>query len=479
MSEGNDAGGFSKSRSVLGDVTNRLGKRGFYEREKSGVKSYSLNDKDNVKHVRVSPRQCTDLDLLKGDVLSRISKVSAENNKGLNVKDSDSSFAFSERSIDVEAELTCGYGNSEEINGENAVKLIERKADSPSVNPMFAADNVSVNTIGDTSSSVHEELTMRDKIGSRNGKGSSFTDLEMGRIINFVDSEAGGSLPFAKFDSLKGYKMLEIPNVVAEKSNVVEVARKSSGDVASNITKISKSSYLNLLDLGRGNAFECANIKAKNKLGDVASANTSSTVSDTGSDCLLDCINRDAGEAKVSLESTQKNFANHLNEVEGHNADNFITSQFDAINCAIFPDSQESKIFGVEKSSESKKKKYPYMGGGVDAIKTCSCSFCTKAAYIWLDLNYQDIKGRVSATRKSQKEASILAERSRMTKGTEKHDSERSARISKLEIDLMHQWKFLFQHMAGIWGQEGDHLETTLSPLTDLREKCKRDLGSD
>ncbi|XP_075510364.1 uncharacterized protein LOC142546498 isoform X2 [Primulina tabacum] len=449
MSEGNDAGGFSKSRSVLGDVTNRLGKRGFYEREKSGVKSYSLNDKDNVKHVRVSPRQCTDLDLLKGDVLSRISKVSAENNKGLNVKDSDSSFAFSERSIDVEAELTCGYGNSEEINGENAVKLIERKADSPSVNPMFAADNVSVNTIGDTSSSVHEELTMRDKIGSRNGKGSSFTDLEMGRIINFVDSEAGGSLPFAKFDSLKGYKMLEIPNVVAEKSNVVEVARKSSGDVASNITKISKSSYLNLLDLGRGNAFECANIKAKNKL------------------------------AKVSLESTQKNFANHLNEVEGHNADNFITSQFDAINCAIFPDSQESKIFGVEKSSESKKKKYPYMGGGVDAIKTCSCSFCTKAAYIWLDLNYQDIKGRVSATRKSQKEASILAERSRMTKGTEKHDSERSARISKLEIDLMHQWKFLFQHMAGIWGQEGDHLETTLSPLTDLREKCKRDLGSD
>ncbi|XP_073044619.1 uncharacterized protein [Primulina eburnea] len=449
MSEGNDAGGFSKSRSVLGDVTNRLGKRGFSEREKSVVKSYSLNDKDTVKHVRVSPRQCTDLDLLKGDVLSRISKVSTENNEGLNVQDWDSSLAFSERSIDVEAELTCGYGNNEEINGKNAVKLIERKADSPSVNPMFAADNVSVNTIGDTSSSVHDALTMRDKIGSRNCEDSSFTDLEMGRIINFVNSEAGGSLPFAKFDSLKGYKMLEIPNAVTEKSNVVEVARKNSGDVASNITKISKSSYLNLLDLGRGNVFECANVKAKNKL------------------------------AKVSLESTQKNFVNHLNEVEGHNADNFITSQSDAVNCAIFPDSQESRIFGVENSSESKKKKYPYMGGGVDAIKTCSCSFCTKAAYIWLDLNYQDIKGRVSATRKSQKEASILAEKSCMTKGTEKHDSERSTRISKLEIDLMHLWKFLFQHMAGIWGQEGDHLETTLSPLTDLREKCKRDLGSD
>ncbi|XP_073289136.1 uncharacterized protein [Primulina huaijiensis] len=449
MSEGNDAGGFSKSRSVLGDVTNRLGKRGFSEREKSGVKSYSLNDKDTVKHVRVSPRQCTDLDFLKGDVLSRISKVSTENNKGLNVQDSDNSFAFSERSIDVEAELTCGYGNNEEIIGKNAVKLIERKADSPSVNPMFAADNVSVNTIGYTSSSVHNALTMRDNIGSRNCKDSSFSDLEMGRINNFVDSEAGGSLPFAKFDSLKGYKMLEISTAVAEKSIVVEVARKSSVDVASNITKISKSSYLNLLDLGRGNAFECANIKAKNKL------------------------------AKVSLESTQKNFVNHLNEVEGHNADNFITSQFDAINCAVFPDSQESRIFGDEKSSDSKNKKYPSMGGGVDAIKTCSCSFCTKAAYIWLDLNYQDIRGRVSAMRKSQKEASILAERSRMTKGTEKHDSERSTMISKLEIDLMHQWKFLFQHMASIWEQEGDHLETTLSPLTDLREKFKRDLGSD
>ncbi|XP_073287580.1 uncharacterized protein [Primulina huaijiensis] len=154
-------------------------------------------------------------------------------------------------------------------------------------------------------------------------------------------------------------------------------------------------------------------------------------------------------------------------------------SQSDSIDCAILPDSQESRIFGVEKSSESKKcKEYPYIGGGVDAIKTCSCSFCTKAAYIWLDLNYQDIRGRVSAMRKSQKDACILAERSRMTHETEKHDAEGSTRISKLEIVLMHQWRFLFQHMAGIWEQEGDHLETSLSPLTDLREKCKRDLCS-
>lgn len=388
MSEGNDAGGFSKSRSVLGDVTNRLGKRGFSDREKSVVKSYGFNDKDTVKHVRVSPRQCTQLDLLKGDVSPRISKVSTQNNKGLNVQDLDGS-AFSERSIDVVTELTCGYGSREEIEGKNAAKLSERKAESPSLNPIFAADNVSVNTLGDTSSSVHDALTMRNKIGSRNCKDYSFTDLEMGRVIYSVDSKAGGSPPFSKLDSLKGYKMLELRNAVTEntspnltgtvKSNVVEVARNSSRDVASNITKISKSSYLNLLDLGRGNAFPCANIKSKNKLGDVASAITSSTMSDTGSDCLLDYVNCDAGETKVSLEGNQKNFVNHLNEVEGHNADNFIMSQSDSIDFAFLPDSQESRIFGVEKSSESKKcNEHPCIGGGVDAIKTCSCSFCTK-----------------------------------------------------------------------------------------------------
>ncbi|XP_073158133.1 uncharacterized protein [Henckelia pumila] len=455
MSQRND--GFDKSRSVLGDVTNRLGKRGFSEREKSGV-----------KHVRVSPRQCTDLDLTTGN---------ENNNKGLNVQVLDS-FAFSERSVDIEAELTCGHGNS---NGKNALKLSEKKAESPRVHPVFAVDNGSLNTFGDVSSSVHDALTMRDKIGSQTCKDPSFTDLEMGRALNSVDSEAGGSLPLGKFDSLKGYKILEIPNAVTENTspNLKVTVKSDVVDVASSMTKLSECNYINLLNFGRANAIQCAN-KDKNKLGYVASANTSSTVSDTGSDCLLDCINCDAGAAKVSLEGTQKSFINHLNEVEGHNADNCIMSQSDSIECVILPDSQESRIFGAEKSSESKKcKEYPYIGGGVDVIKTCSCSFCTKAAYIWLDLNYQDIRGRVSAIRKSQKEASILAERNRITKETEKHDAEGSTRISKLEIDLMHQWRFLFQHMAGIWEQEGDHLETSLSSLTDLREKCKRDLCSD
>ncbi|KZV53749.1 hypothetical protein F511_00015 [Dorcoceras hygrometricum] len=459
VGSGNEAGGFGKSRSALGDVTNRLGKRGFSEREKSGGKSSTSNDEDIVKHVRV------ELNLFNGDVLSRISEASTENNKGLNVRDSDSC-AFSQRSIDIEAELTCVHGNSEEINGDNSVKLCEKKAESPSVSPMFSVENGSLNTLGDMPSSA---LTMRDNIGSRKCKDHpSFADLEIGRAI---DSKAGGGLPF-------GYKMLEIPEAVNENtsSNLTGTARSNVVDVASRVNKASRSSYLNQLDLGRDNAFQCANIKAKYNLGDV-SANNLSTVSDTGSDWLPVC---DAGEVNVNSEGTQKNCINYLNEVEGHTAENLITSQSDSIDCAIFPDSQESKIFGFEKSSGSKKcKEYHCSGGGVDAIKACSCSFCTKAAYIWLDLNYQDIRGRVSAMRKIQKEASILGEISRMIKDAEKHDAEGFAGISKLEIDLMHQWKFLFQHMAGVWEQEGDRLETSLSPLTDLREKCKRDLGSD
>ncbi|KAJ8421371.1 hypothetical protein Cgig2_025254 [Carnegiea gigantea] len=48
---------------------------------------------------------------------------------------------------------------------------------------------------------------------------------------------------------------------------------------------------------------------------------------------------------------------------------------------------------------------------GLDLLKSCSCSFCTKATYIWSDLHYQDVKGRISVLGKSQKEANNLAQR--------------------------------------------------------------------
>ncbi|XP_043721808.1 uncharacterized protein LOC122669180 isoform X2 [Telopea speciosissima] len=38
---------------------------------------------------------------------------------------------------------------------------------------------------------------------------------------------------------------------------------------------------------------------------------------------------------------------------------------------------------------------------GIDMLNDCSCSFCLKAAYIWSDLHYQDVKGRIAAIQSS------------------------------------------------------------------------------
>ncbi|KAL6547951.1 hypothetical protein OROHE_009656 [Orobanche hederae] len=94
------------------------------------------------------------------------------------------------------------------------------------------------------------------------------------------------------------------------------------------------------------------------------------------------------------------------------------------------------------------------------------------SAYIWLDLNYQDSKARLSVTKKSQKYASILAERSSRIKFSEKSGTESFITASKLESHLIYQWRSLFQRTSDIWEKEGNQLSTT---TIELREKCKTD----
>lgn len=115
MSEGNSTDGFPKARTVLGDVTNILGKRGLslisgnsgsklgegrgnrvddkegdsqfthkvikglenIVKEKCGVKCV-VNNVEKGKRVCVSPRPCSEINSLRGNVISGISKVSSE-----------------------------------------------------------------------------------------------------------------------------------------------------------------------------------------------------------------------------------------------------------------------------------------------------------------------------------------------------------------------------------------------------------------
>ncbi|CAF2037411.1 unnamed protein product [Brassica napus] len=81
-----------------------------------------------------------------------------------------------------------------------------------------------------------------------------------------------------------------------------------------------------------------------------------------------------------------------------------------------------------------------------DELRSCSCSFCLKAAYIWSDLNYQDIKGRLSVLKKSQKETSSLIQRNSKEEPTD------------VEFDVMGQWTSLFLNMNDILAREGSRL---------------------
>ncbi|KAK4785097.1 hypothetical protein SAY86_001786 [Trapa natans] len=115
---------------------------------------------------------------------------------------------------------------------------------------------------------------------------------------------------------------------------------------------------------------------------------------------------------------------------------------------------------------------------GKDLIGDCSCSFCLKAAYIWSDLHYQDIKGRVNALRKSQKEASILLHEISKGKDIGANIFSNTSKPSELDLEssLVNQWRSLFLHMENVLAQENNQLQANYTALSDLRENCKMDL---
>ncbi|KAG8373347.1 hypothetical protein BUALT_Bualt11G0014700 [Buddleja alternifolia] len=405
MPEENTSDGLYKSRSVLGDLTNRLRKREFSQREKNGTKSSNFQDKDTLKRVRVSPRPCTEASSLKGNVMSSISKIINET-RNSNV-DFGSDCTVSKSSSDVETDLDSGYclkvtnvvvGNSKVLGGEKDIEILDLSRGN--------ADFQSVNEL----------------------------DLEGEKAVNSTATEA-----FTRFKHTVS-------------GNGVDESSRGKNDP-------------NLIHLGKVNALEGASVEANDELGD-----SFRTLRETDRVCINDINKSDANEAKANPEGTQSD----NDDLNDHNADNLLLSQSGSIDCTILLESQESRVFGVERSTEMTKGDdlCANMSGGTDSIKACSCSFCTKAAYIWLDLNYQDIKARVSAMKKSQKEASILAERSYRSKAMQKHDveSESSTKVPKLESDLMYQWRSLFQNMADIWEAEGNQLQT-VSQRSLLRQK--------
>ncbi|KAH1073596.1 hypothetical protein J1N35_025924 [Gossypium stocksii] len=136
--------------------------------------------------------------------------------------------------------------------------------------------------------------------------------------------------------------------------------------------------------------------------------------------------------------------------------------------------SQNSRSFELERCLGLKNAGVNLNADSI--LKACPCSFCLKAAYIWSDLHYQDIKGRIAVLKKSQREARILVQKSGRGKQTDMNSQGNANKSSKLESDLTSQWRSLFLNMEDILVHEGNQLQASYTALKDLREDCKMDL---
>ncbi|XP_039156226.1 uncharacterized protein LOC104415807 [Eucalyptus grandis] len=148
-----------------------------------------------------------------------------------------------------------------------------------------------------------------------------------------------------------------------------------------------------------------------------------------------------------------------------------------SIEWSRLPNSQGLKNFELIRCQTSEGNGRDNLCAEEDPLKSCCCSFCLKAAHMWSDLHYQDIKGRITAVSKSRKEASSLAQKIGTVKDVI-HVPGNSDNSPNLEYALTNQWRSLFLHMEDILVHEGRELQSSYCELKDMREKCKMDLES-
>ncbi|EHA8589010.1 hypothetical protein COCNU_scaffold007585G000020 [Cocos nucifera] len=96
--------------------------------------------------------------------------------------------------------------------------------------------------------------------------------------------------------------------------------------------------------------------------------------------------------------------------------------------------------------------------GNMGSEKSCTCSFCLKAAYMWTDLHYQDTRGRLAALKKSKRLARSLEARCYGHDYTSKTARDNSKKSTEIEFELMQCWRSLFLHTENVLVRETAHL---------------------
>ncbi|XP_010269211.1 PREDICTED: uncharacterized protein LOC104605945 [Nelumbo nucifera] len=139
-------------------------------------------------------------------------------------------------------------------------------------------------------------------------------------------------------------------------------------------------------------------------------------------------------------------------------------------------ESSDYKEFGLERCTGFIGDSWSNASVDISSLKNCSCSFCLKAAYIWSDLYYQDIKDRLAALKRSMKEVKLSVDRSWHHFEADKNGEVNPNKSNKLEFDLMGRGRSLFLHTEDILVRESNQLQSSLLALKDLRGSCKTDM---
>ncbi|KAF5749817.1 putative Tether containing UBX domain for GLUT4 [Tripterygium wilfordii] len=135
----------------------------------------------------------------------------------------------------------------------------------------------------------------------------------------------------------------------------------------------------------------------------------------------------------------------------------FAANKYGSVEWSRLQNAQDSKSFELEKCTGLRGNACVNLEAADDLLK--ACSFCLKAAYIWSDLRYQDIKGRISVVKRRKKETSILVSKMGRGKQSDIHHGQGSSKSStNLVSDLTNQRRSLFLQMEDIFAHESDQL---------------------
>ncbi|CAM0145031.1 unnamed protein product [Urochloa decumbens] len=130
----------------------------------------------------------------------------------------------------------------------------------------------------------------------------------------------------------------------------------------------------------------------------------------------------------------------------------------------------------------SSSVQHPFMrtSGSEEAVATesCACSFCRKAALMFMDLHCQDARSRLSVLKKSIKLATSLEAKSKGNEYSANMAGYNSKRAVEMEFELSQQRRSLFLYTENALVRESTQLHSAFVKLKELRENCKTDVES-